>query len=63
MGRRFARERHHDRGGPSSDQHGQGSLRALAKRHGVNRTSVAKWKKRSSVLDLPTGPKNRSQRF
>jgi hypothetical protein len=28
-------------------QHSQESLRALAKRYGVNQKSVAKWKKRS----------------
>jgi transposase InsO family protein len=32
-------------------------LRALAKRYGINQKTVAKWKKRSSVADLPTGPK------
>src|SRR5579872_6372969 len=34
-------------------QHSQESLRALARRHGI----VAKWKKRTSVADRPTGPK------
>ena len=38
-------------------QHSQESLRTLARRHGINPKSVAKWKKRSSVTDLPTGPK------
>ncbi|QYE33610.1 IS481 family transposase (plasmid) [Polymorphobacter sp. PAMC 29334] len=38
-------------------QHSQASLRALAKRHGINRKTVAKWKKRTSTADLPTGPK------
>ena len=38
-------------------QHSQESLRALAKRYGINQKTVAKWKKRSSVADLPTGPK------
>ena len=38
-------------------QHSQESLRALAKRHGINQKTVAKWKKRSTVTDLPTGPK------
>lgn len=33
------------------------SLRALAKRHGINPKTVAKWRKRSSVEDLPTGPR------
>mgnify|MGYP001794620824 CR=1 FL=1 len=38
-------------------QDSQESLRALAKRYGINQKTVAKWKKRSSVNDLPTGPK------
>src|ERR1700739_4566936 len=38
-------------------QHSQASLRALAKRYGINPKTVAKWKTRSSVADLPTGPK------
>ena len=38
-------------------QHIQASLRQLAKRYGINQKTVAKWKKRSSVTDLPTGPK------
>jgi len=33
------------------------SLRTLAKRYGINQKTVAKWKKRTSVADLPTGPK------
>ena len=32
------------------------SLRALSKRYGINQKTVAKWKKRTSVADLPTGP-------
>ena len=39
-------------------QHSQESLRALAKRHGINPKTVAKWKKRTAVSDLPTGPKD-----
>jgi hypothetical protein len=35
----------------------QESLKGLAKRYGVNPKTVAKWKARSSVSDLPTGPK------
>ena len=31
---------------------------ALAKRYGINPKTVAKWKKRGSVADLPTGPKD-----
>ena len=39
-------------------QNSQESLRALSKRYGINQKTVAKWKKRTSVADLPTGPKN-----
>ena len=35
----------------------QESLRALSKRYGINQKTVAKWRKRTSVADLPTGPK------
>ena len=38
-------------------QHSQESLRVLARRHGINPKTVAKWKKRKSAADLPTGPK------
>ena len=38
-------------------QHSQESLRALAKRYGVNQKTIAKWRKRSSVCDRRTGPK------
>lgn len=38
-------------------QHSEESLRALAKRYGINQKTVAKWRKRASVVDLPTGPK------
>src|ERR1700733_12464319 len=38
-------------------QHSQASLRALAKRYGINQKTVAKWKGRTSVADVPTGPK------
>jgi transposase InsO family protein len=38
-------------------QHSQESLRALAARYGINQKTVAKWRKRGSVADLPTGPK------
>ena len=38
-------------------QRSQESLRVLAMCHGINPKTVAKWKKRSSVADLPTGPK------
>jgi transposase InsO family protein len=38
-------------------QNSQESLRQLARRYGVNQKTVAKWKKRASVADLPTGPR------
>ena len=38
-------------------QNSQESLRALSNRYGINQKTVAKWKKRSSVTDLPTCPK------
>src|SRR3984885_7612491 len=38
-------------------QRSQESLRALARRYGVNPKTIAKWKARSSVSDLPTGPR------
>jgi transposase InsO family protein len=38
-------------------QHRQESLRTLARRYGINPKTVAKWKKRASVVDRPTGPK------
>src|SRR3982750_2290078 len=39
-------------------QHSQESLRVLAQRHGINPKTVAKWKKRPSVQDERTGPKD-----
>ncbi len=39
-------------------QHSQESLRVLARRYGINQKTVAKWKRRSSVADVPTGPKD-----
>lgn len=39
-------------------QNSQESLRALAKRYGINQETVAKWKKCTSVDDLTTEPKN-----
>jgi transposase len=38
-------------------QHSQESLRTLAKRYGINQKTVAKWRERASVADLPTGPR------
>lgn len=53
MGPAFSWQRH-DRGDPSSDT---AYLRTLAKRYGINQKTVANWKKRTSVADLPTRPK------
>jgi hypothetical protein len=39
-------------------QNSQECLRVLAARRDINQKTVAKWKKRSSVADLPTGPKS-----
>jgi hypothetical protein len=38
-------------------RHSQESLRTRAKHYGINQKTVAKWKKRSSAADRPTGPK------
>src|ERR687898_464618 len=38
-------------------QRSQESIRALARRHGVNPKTIAKWKRRSSPADAPMGPK------
>jgi hypothetical protein len=38
-------------------QRSSDSPRALAKRYGIIPKTVAKWKKRTSVADLPTGPR------
>ena len=38
-------------------QQSQESLIILANRHGITPKTVAKWKRRTSVHDLPTGPK------
>lgn len=38
-------------------QNSQESLRALAKRYGIDQKTVAKWRERGTVADLPTGPK------
>ncbi len=39
-------------------QHSHESLIILSRRHGINPKTVAKWKRRTSVSDLPTGPKD-----
>jgi hypothetical protein len=38
-------------------RHSQASLRTLAKRYGINKKTVAKLKKRNSVADVLTSPK------
>jgi uncharacterized membrane protein len=38
-------------------QHSQESLRALATLYGINQETVAELKARTSVTDVPTGPK------
>lgn len=38
-------------------QHSQASLRTLAKRYGINPKTVAKWKRRDTLADHPTGPR------
>lgn len=35
-------------------QHTQESLRTLSKRYGINQKTLAKWRKRSSVANLPS---------
>ena len=35
-------------------QHSQEGLTGLAKRYGIDAETVAKWRRRSSVADLPT---------
>jgi len=39
-------------------QNSEESLRALSARYGINQKTVVKWRKRTSVADLPTGPKD-----
>ena len=38
-------------------QNSQKCLRRLAKRYGIDQNTVAKWRKRLSVTNLPTSPK------
>lgn len=38
-------------------QNSQESLRVLSRRYGINQKTVAEWKKRTFLADLPTGPK------
>ncbi len=37
-------------------QHSHESLRSLARLHGMNPKTIAKWTKRTSVADRKTGP-------
>ncbi len=39
-------------------QHSQESLRAFARRYGVNTKTIARWKGRTLVYDERTGPKD-----
>jgi len=39
-------------------QNSEESLKALSARYGINQKTVAKWRKRTWVADLPTGPKD-----
>jgi hypothetical protein len=57
-GTSFRRLRHHDGGSPSSNTNSQESLRALAKRYGINQKTVAKWKQRETVADKSPDWKN-----
>ena len=38
-------------------QNSKESLRTLSTRYSINQKTVAKWRKRTSVADLPTGPR------
>lgn len=38
-------------------QHSQESLRTRSKRYGINQKTAAKWRKRTSIVDIPTGRK------
>jgi len=37
-------------------QHSQASIRALARRYGINPKTIAKWKRRTTTADAPMGP-------
>jgi len=39
-----------------ASQHRQQSLQSVATRYGINPNTVAKWRKRVTVLDAPMGP-------
>ncbi len=41
---------------PRSIQHSQERMKALAGRYGIHPKTMAKWKKRTAVCDLATGP-------
>ncbi|EJC80753.1 LOW QUALITY PROTEIN: integrase family protein [Rhizobium leguminosarum bv. trifolii WSM2297] len=48
--------RRSERRGPPAIQNSEESLKALSKRYGINQKTVAKWRKRTSLASLPTGP-------
>jgi transposase-like protein len=56
-GTNFTRLRHTTEAVRRAIQNSQESLRALARRYGINQKTVAKWKRRETVADRPTGPK------
>ena len=39
-------------------QRSEESVRALAKRHGISPTTIRKWRKRTTVTDLPMVPRS-----
>lgn len=53
----FTRLRHHAEAVRRAIQNSQESLRALAKRYGINQKTVTKWKQRDTVADRSTDPK------
>ena len=57
MGQPLSRQRHHDRGCPSSAaSRSEESARALARRYGTSPATVQTWRKRTSVADQAMGP-------
>lgn len=58
-----ARQRPHDRGGPSSaTSRSEESIRAFARRHGISPTTVQKWRKRETVADVQWVPRSHTLR-
>ena len=52
-----SRQRHNDGGNPSRDTAKPKNLRTLASCYGINPKTVAKWKRRTAVADLPMDPR------